>query len=119
MTDPLLDPDQALDRLAAWKDRIDRQAAETQAMSDRVGALRITATNDTRAVEVTVDAQGVLIDLKLEPSTRRLEPDALARAILATHQKARRRAAAQVRQVLDETIGADSPVGRAVLREDR
>lgn len=117
MTDPLLEPGQALDRLAAWKGRIDGMAADTQGMSERMTALRVTAADETRTVEVTVDAQGVLLDLKLGRRTQQLAPDELARTIMQTVQKARRRAVDQVRQVLDETIGADSAVGRAIVAQ--
>lgn len=36
----LLDPDGAMDRLAEWKGRLDQLATATDAMSDRIQALR-------------------------------------------------------------------------------
>jgi hypothetical protein len=62
--DGLLEPGAAMERLAAWKGRIDQLAADTKAMSDRLAMLRVTAEDDTRMVKVTLDSQGALLDIR-------------------------------------------------------
>ncbi|MFI7599944.1 YbaB/EbfC family nucleoid-associated protein [Actinoplanes sp. NPDC049681] len=115
--DPLLQPGEALDRLAAWKGRIDRLAADTKAMSDRLGELRTTAADDNRMVEVTVDAQGALVDLRLGPRIRQVDPEVVARTIMTTIQQARRRAADRAQEIIAETVGTESPAARAIAAQ--
>lgn len=112
--DPVLEPGAALDRLAAWQGRIDRLAADTGVMSDRLAALRVTATDPTRTVEVTVDSQGAVVDLKLGPRIQHLEPDRVAEAILATIHEANRHRAARAREIVEATLGTDSPAAREI-----
>ncbi|MFD9697660.1 hypothetical protein [Lentzea sp. NPDC059081] len=38
MDEPLLDPDASLERLAAWKGRLDRMAADTKSMGELTSA---------------------------------------------------------------------------------
>jgi DNA-binding protein YbaB len=114
---PLLEPGAALDRLAAWKGHIDQLAADTKTMSDRLAALRVTATDDSGMVEVTVDAQGALIDLRLGRRIQRLEPDAVARTIMSTVRDARRRTAERAQQIVADTLGTESPAVRGLARQ--
>jgi hypothetical protein len=74
MDDKILDPEGARERLAAWKGRIDKLAADTQAMGERPQAVRVTASDPTGLVEVTVDSTGALVDLKLTERMQRTEP---------------------------------------------
>jgi hypothetical protein len=41
MNGNVLDPDGVRERMAAWKDRIDKLATDTQAMRDRMQGLRV------------------------------------------------------------------------------
>lgn len=108
----ILDPDSALEELAAWKGRIDRLAADTRAMSDRLDELRVTAEDDDRMVEVTVDAGGALVALRLGRRIRQAEPDAVAQAIMNTIARARGRVADRSREIIEETVGTGSAAGR-------
>ena len=115
--DLLREPGAALDRLAAWQDRVEQVAADTRAMSEQLGQLRVTAADEHRMVEVTIDAQGALTDLKLGPRIQRTEPGQVARTILATIDEARRRAAGQAREIIAGTVGPDSPAARAIAAQ--
>src|SRR4051794_39734005 len=115
--DPLLEPGAALDRLAAWKGRIDQLAADAKAMSTRLGELRVTAADDNRMVEVTVDAQGTLVDLRLGRRIQQVEPDTVARTIMNTIREARRRTADRAEEIIAETVGTESPAARAMAAQ--
>ncbi|MFI1995446.1 YbaB/EbfC family nucleoid-associated protein [Actinoplanes sp. NPDC020271] len=114
-SEPLLEPGMALERLAAWHDDMERLVTRTRAMSDRLGALRITASDPRRLVELTIDTQGALTDLRFGPGAIQHGPDTLARTVLATLNDARRQAAEQTRRIILESIGPDSAAAREML----
>lgn len=110
----ILDPDAARDYLRSWKDRVDRVAASTQAMSDQIGQLRTSATDGNGLVEVTVDSTGVLLDLKLTERIHRVAPDVVSRAVMAALREARLLAAGRAREIAVDTMGPDSLVARTI-----
>lgn len=114
MDGDILDPEGARERLAAWKGRIDRLAADTQAMSERMRAVRVSVADPGGLAEVTVDSTGALVDLRLTDRIQRTAPDEVARAILATLGQARRELADRSEEIIAATVGADSPAGRAI-----
>lgn len=113
--EPLLEPGMALDRIAAWQDDIDKLVTRTRAMSDRLGALRVTAKDSRRLVEVTIDTQGALMDIRFSPDVGRHSPDTLARTVMSTLRDARRQAADHTRRIILESIGQDSAAAREML----
>jgi DNA-binding protein YbaB len=114
MTGGILDPDGARERLTAWKNRIDRLAADTQAMSDRLQQVRITAADPAGLVEVTIDSTGALVDIRLTDRIQRTAPDAVSRAIIATLGDARGKLADRSQEIIEDTVGTDSPAARAI-----
>ncbi|MEV4516698.1 YbaB/EbfC family nucleoid-associated protein [Dactylosporangium sp. NPDC049525] len=110
----VLDPGGAMDRIAAWRGQIDKLAADTKTMSDRMQELRVSATDPNGLVEVTVDSTGGLVDLRLGQRIQRVDPDIVARTIMATIQEAKGVLAGRAQEILAETIGTDSPAGRAI-----
>ena len=110
----ILDPDGARDRLLAWKGRIDRLAADTQTMSDRLQQVRASASDPTGLSEVTVDSTGALVELRLTGRIQRMAPDVVARTIMATIAEARNKVADQSQEIIAETVGADSPAAQAI-----
>jgi DNA-binding protein YbaB len=110
----ILDPDGARDRLLAWKGRIDKLAADTQTMSDRLQHVRVSASDPTGLSEVTVDSTGALVDLRLTERIQRMAPDLVARTIMATIAEARNKLADQSQEIIAETVGADSPAAQAI-----
>ena len=115
--DPLLTPGAALDRLAAWKGRIDQLATDTRAMSDQLGELRVTAADETRMVEVTVDAQGALVDIRLGARIHQIGPERVAQAIMSTVRDAQRQLAGRAKEIIAETLGTESPAARAIAAQ--
>jgi DNA-binding protein YbaB len=110
----ILDPDGAMAELAAWKGRIDQLAADTQAMSDRLQQLRVTARDEHGMVEVTIDTSGALTDLRLGRRIQQIEPEAVARAIMQTIGEARGVVADRSKEILAETIGLSSPTAQRI-----
>lgn len=115
--DGLLDPEGAKQRLAAWQGRIDKLAADTSAMRDRMQELQVTLADDNGLAEVTVDASGVLVGLRLGARVQRVAPDVTARVIMETMQAARRQMAERTREIVAETMGPGSAAGRAVAAQ--
>ncbi|BCY13170.1 YbaB/EbfC family nucleoid-associated protein [Actinoplanes sp. L3-i22] len=113
--EPLLDPAAALDRIAAWQEDIDQLVTRARTMSDRLGALRVTASDPRRVVELTIDTHGALQDIRFSPHAAQQGHDALARTVMSTLGEARRQAAEQNRRIILESIGAESPAAREIL----
>jgi DNA-binding protein YbaB len=110
----ILDPDAAGAYLEDWQRRAQRKAAETQAMSDRLSALRVTTKDDNGLTEVTIDANGALVDVRFTDRIQRVAPDAVARAVMSAVHDARRKAADQSRQIVTETMGEQSIAAQAI-----
>ena len=108
----LLDPESAHEQIARWRDRIDRVAADTKAMSDRLRDARVSATDSNAMVEVTVDATGRLVELSLTERARRASPATIAATIMHTIGQACAQMGEQARQIITETMGEQSPAGR-------
>ncbi|MEU3646026.1 YbaB/EbfC family nucleoid-associated protein [Lentzea sp. NPDC034063] len=114
MDEPLLDPNGARERLAAWKGRVDKLAADTKAMGDRLQELRVVASDPGRMTEVTVDSTGQLVGLRLTDRIDRVTPDVVASTIMATLRAARRELAEKSQEVVAETVGTESAAAQAI-----
>lgn len=112
--DPLLDPDAARDRLAAWKGRVDKLAADTKSMGEQMRQLRIVASDPERMTEVTIDSTGSLVALRLTDRIDRVTPDVVASTIMATIRAARNQLADKSQQIIAETMGTESAAARAI-----
>jgi DNA-binding protein YbaB len=110
----ILDPDGASERLAVWKGRIDKLAADTQTMSDRLQGVRVTASDPTGLAEVTVDSTGALVDLQLTGRIQRVAPAVVAQTIMATLGDARNKLADRSQEIIADTVGTESPAARAI-----
>jgi DNA-binding protein YbaB len=86
-------------------------------MSVQLDRLRVTATDDSGTVEVTVDAQGALVDLRLSRGIQQLEPERVAEAIMTTIRAAKGRIAGRAQEIVAETIGTESPAARAIAAQ--
>ncbi|WBB65959.1 YbaB/EbfC family nucleoid-associated protein [Micromonospora sp. WMMD812] len=113
-TGGLLDPDGAMERLAEWKGRIDRLAADTRAMNDRLQDLRVTTADGNGLAEVTVDSAGALVDLRLGQRIHRVAPDVVARTIMDTIRVARQQLADRAQEIIADTVGTESAAARAI-----
>jgi DNA-binding protein YbaB len=110
----LFDFDGAMERVSAWKGRIDRLADDTKTMSDRLRDLRVTAVDENRLVEVSVDASGALVDLRLAQRVQRIAPEVLARTIMRTVGQARTKLDERSKEIIADTLGTESAAARAV-----
>ncbi|MEV0895908.1 YbaB/EbfC family nucleoid-associated protein [Actinoplanes sp. NPDC049802] len=98
-----------------WRCAIDERAERTRALSARLARLSETARSPDGLVTVTIGPGGDLMGLDLGEGIRRRPAADTARAILATLRAARSRLSSAVAAAADETVGADSATGRAVI----
>jgi len=117
VSERVFDPDAARERVAAWKGRIDQLAADTQAMSDRLQQVRISAADPGGLAEVTVDSTGALVGLRLTDRIQRTAPDVVAQAVMSLVRQARGQAAQRSQEVIADTMGQDSAAGRAIAEQ--
>ncbi|RRR99498.1 YbaB/EbfC family nucleoid-associated protein [Glycomyces terrestris] len=115
MDNPLMDVEGARARLEAWKARAEQRAAETQAAALGLQALRITAADDNRIVDVTIDHTGNLLDVKCSDRITRQAAEHTSRAVVEAYRNAKRKLAEAAAEVVRDTVGADSATGRALL----
>ncbi|RLK58160.1 YbaB/EbfC family nucleoid-associated protein [Actinokineospora cianjurensis] len=108
------DHDAARQRLAGWQARAEQLAADTQAMGERFEQLRVTKTDPAGMAEVVVDSGGVLVGLTLTREIERAAPSVVAATIMSTIQAAKSDLADRARVILDDTLGPESPVARAI-----
>lgn len=109
------DLDSAEQWASDWEARAREQLFNAQEMAARVSDLKATAENRDRTVSVTVEANGVPTTIKLSEAVSGWHPDRISTEILATMAKAQAKLTVAVTQVAEETVGADSETGRAVL----
>ncbi|HEV7651761.1 MAG TPA: YbaB/EbfC family nucleoid-associated protein [Actinophytocola sp.] len=114
MDNRTLDPDDARERLAAWKGRIDKLAADTKAMGDRFSQLEVTTRDPGGLAEVTVDSTGGLVALRLTREIERVTPDEVADTIMRTIRAAKAEIADRSEEIIEETVGTESAAGRAI-----
>lgn len=114
MNGNILDPDGARERLAAWKGRIDKLAADTKAMSDQLQEVQVTASDAHGLAHVTVDSTGSLLDLRLTERIHQTDPAAVARAIMDTLRDAKNKVADRSQEIIAETVGTESAAARAI-----
>ncbi|WP_338104402.1 YbaB/EbfC family nucleoid-associated protein [Micromonospora ureilytica] len=115
MGNPLLDAEDARERLEAWQANASRRAADTQAASAGLRALRVTASDAHGIVEVTVDSTGAMADVRLSARAQRVSLEQTQQAIMGAYRNARVKLAEAAAEVVRETVGADSATGRALL----
>src|SRR5690348_3291217 len=96
----------------------DDVAGRTEAaaeLADRVATLTSSADGGAGAIRVTVTSSGALTGLDLQDSVQRLAGKELAVEILRVMHRAQAGLVDRVAAAVDETVGADSETGRAVL----
>ncbi|WP_250035594.1 YbaB/EbfC family nucleoid-associated protein [Paractinoplanes maris] len=84
-------------------------------LEDRLAALSATATDEDGVVTVTVGGSGVVTGLRLDDRVQRLAGATLSAEILRTMRQAQAALAEQAATAVDETIGADTEDGKAMI----
>lgn len=107
--------DDAEEWVRSWSTQVSGRAEATAALADRVAGLTSSATGDEGNIRVTVASSGNLTGLELTDRVQRLSGADLSAAILRTVRRAQAGLAGRVAEVVDETVGADTETGRAVL----
>jgi DNA-binding protein YbaB len=113
----VLSGEDAVARLQERQAAFQRTMAATQEMASRMGSLSATARDSNSLVTVTVDSNGVLLDAAFSARIQRTAPEAVSRALMEALAAAKQNIAGQSRQIITETVGADSETGRAVAQD--
>jgi hypothetical protein len=111
--------DAAERRLDQWESDLAEWAARAKSLSARVQALTGAATSADRAVTVTVDATGGLLDLRLDERVRQHSAAHTARLILEITRRARADLLRQVTEATAGTLDRDDPTGQAIVESYR
>jgi hypothetical protein len=98
-----------------WQAGLERRAAAARELSQRLSLLSGSARSPDGHIAVTVGSSGVVRALTLDEAVRRRPAAETAGAILATVAAAQAALVAQARIAADETVGAGSEMGRAVI----
>ncbi|HZM83681.1 MAG TPA: YbaB/EbfC family nucleoid-associated protein [Candidatus Limnocylindrales bacterium] len=101
--------------LAEWSASIDERASQAQKLANKVATLSASHRSADGEVAITVSASGQVVDLKFSERIRDRSPDELARLVMATIRQAQARLTQLARQAAEETVGADSATGEAVV----
>ncbi|MDO4901384.1 YbaB/EbfC family nucleoid-associated protein [Actinomyces sp.] len=102
-------------RIRADVERSRRDARAAVRLRERAEGIRVKGSSRGREVSVEVDVAGRLLGITFLPASEGLSLRGLSDAVMGALADARRRVGEQVRLVVDETLGADSALGRQVL----
>lgn len=101
--------------IAASPDVTSRSMNSTVALADRVATLSASATGDDGAVRVTVAGSGLVTGIEMDDRVQRLPGSVLAAELMRTIRRAQAAIVGQAAVAVDETVGAGSETGKAVL----
>lgn len=107
--------DDAEEWVRSWSTQVSGRAEAAAALADRVAGLTASATGPDGGVTVTVASSGNVTGLDLADSVRRLAGTELAAQIMTVMRRAQAGLSDRVAEAVDETVGADTETGRAVL----
>ncbi|SCL36740.1 YbaB/EbfC DNA-binding family protein [Micromonospora nigra] len=106
--------DAATQGLDEWEASFADQAVRAKALSAQVQSLNGTASSPDRAVEVTVDSSGLLVDLRLDETVRQRSAAHTARVIVETTRAAHTDLLRQV-SATAAAVGGGDPAGQAIV----
>lgn len=98
-----------------WQTGFEQRAEQARDLAGRLAALTASARSADGLVTVTVGPDGTMTGLQIDEEVRRQPAAETARQILATQAAARADLIARATEVTEETVGADSETGKAVL----
>ena len=98
-----------------WQAGIEQRAAQARDLAARLAGLTAAARSDDGFITVTVGPDGAMTGLELDEEVRRKPAAQTARQILSTLAAARADLTTQATTVTEETVGADSETGKAVI----
>jgi DNA-binding protein YbaB len=103
------------DWVDTWAASISARARAAQELSERVSVLSVSASGRDGAVRVTVAGSGVMTDLRLDDRVLHWPASEIAAQVMSVMRRAQASLASRVAEIADETVGADSETGRAVV----
>jgi DNA-binding protein YbaB len=103
------------DWVDSWAASVSARAQAAQELSERVSMLSVSVSGRDGAIEVTVAGSGVMTDLRLDDRVLRWPADEIAARVMWVMRRAQASLASRVAEIADETVGADSETGRAVV----
>ena len=109
------DIDAAEDWLDNWTASVSAQAERAAVLSRRVAALTASAESADGSIRVTVGSAGQVESLDLDDRVQRLAGPELSRRIMTVMRDAQAKLARQVAAEVEQTVGADTETGRAVI----
>lgn len=98
-----------------WQEGFERRAAQAQELSRRMERLTAGGSDRRGLVTVSVDASGVLQELRLDPRIRDRTPAETAELIMTAYRSALADLTAKVTAATAETVGVDTEVGQAIV----
>jgi DNA-binding protein YbaB len=112
------DPAQVERGIDEWVESARQRAEKLDAVRAGVERIQISETSQNGAVTVTVDANGVLTDVRFDDSASRVHPSELGPLVMGCLRRAQSRIAEQVRDVTAAAVGDDLPETRKMLFEN-
>jgi hypothetical protein len=109
------DLDDADDWVRSWSAQVSGRAEAAAALADRVARISSTASGPDGTIRVTVGSSGTMTGLELDDRVRRMSGAELSEEILKVMRRAQAGLAGKVAEAVDDTVGADTETGRAVL----
>lgn len=107
--------DDAEEWVRSWTTQVSGRAAAGAALADQVSGIACTATGAGGAVRVTVGSSGTVTGLELHDRVQRMSGAELSAEILTVMRRAQAQLTDRVAIAVQNTVGADSETGRAVL----
>ena len=103
------------DAMRSWSAQVSGRTEAAAALADRVATLTSSADGGEGAIRVTVASSGIVTGLELDDRVQRRPGAELAAEILRVMRQAQAALVDRVAEAVDETVGADTETGRAVL----
>lgn len=106
-------------RIDQWQADLADRVARANTLASRLAELRATGRDPDGLVEVSVDVNGVPIDLWLSEDVRQWTASEIARQIMSTMREAHARLAAQVADAASDVYGSDSAAAETIVAQVR
>jgi hypothetical protein len=109
------DIDAAEEWLDAWTASVNERARTAADLAQQVSRLTGTAMNRQRSVRVTVDSTGAVQSIDVDDRVRELTGSEISQQIMMVVRRAQANLAVTVTAAVEDTVGADTETGRAVI----
>jgi hypothetical protein len=103
------------DAMRSWNAQASGRTDAAAELADRVATLTSSAGGGEGAIRVTVASTGILTGLELDDRVQRLPGADLAAEIMRAMRRAQAALVDRVAEAVDDTVGADTETGKAVL----